>query len=46
MNIYALLLDLNMPTTNGFEVLEYLKSKQLIEKITSNMFLNFFHKNF
>lgn len=33
MNIYALLLDLNMPTTNGFEVLEYLKSKQLIEKI-------------
>ncbi len=33
INIYALLLDLNMPTTNGFEVLEYLKSNDLIEKI-------------
>lgn len=33
MNIYAILLDLNMPTTNGFEVLEYLKEHDLIEKI-------------
>lgn len=33
LNIYAILLDLNMPSTNGFEVLEYLKSNNLIEKI-------------
>lgn len=33
LNIYAILLDLNMPTTNGFEVLEYLKNNNLIEKI-------------
>ena len=33
LNIYALLLDLNMPNTNGFEVLEYLKNNDLIEKI-------------
>lgn len=33
LNIYAVLLDLNMPSTNGFEVLEYLKNNNLIEKI-------------
>lgn len=33
LNIYAILLDLNMPSTNGFEVLEYLKNNNLIEKI-------------
>lgn len=33
MDIYALLLDLNMPTTNGFEVLDYLKEHDLIEKL-------------
>lgn len=33
MNVYALLLDLNMPNTNGFEVLEYLKNNNLIESI-------------
>lgn len=32
-DIYALLLDLNMPSTNGFEVLEYMKKNNLIEKI-------------
>ena len=32
-HLYAILLDLNMPSLNGFEVLEYLKSKNLIEKI-------------
>lgn len=32
-DIYAILLDLNMPTTNGFEVLEYLKENELLEKI-------------
>lgn len=31
--IYALLLDLNMPGLNGFEVLNYLKENKLIEKI-------------
>ena len=33
MPIYALFLDLNMPSSNGFEVLNYLKEKNLIEKI-------------
>lgn len=33
LDIYALLLDLNMPTTNGFEVLDYLKEHDLIEKL-------------
>ncbi len=31
--IYALFLDLNMPKTNGFDVLAYLKEHNLIEKI-------------
>lgn len=31
--IYAILLDINMPGLNGFEVLDYLKDNQLIEKI-------------
>ncbi len=31
--IYAILLDLNMPGLNGFEVLNYLKEHDLIEKI-------------
>lgn len=33
MNIYALLLDLNMPKANGFEVLDYLKEHDLIDKL-------------
>lgn len=33
MNIYAILLDLNMPNTNGFEVLEYMKEKNYFEKV-------------
>lgn len=32
-NLYAILLDLNMPSLNGFEVLNYLKEHDLIEKI-------------
>lgn len=32
-DLYAILLDLNMPTVNGFEVLNYLKEHNLIEKI-------------
>lgn len=32
-DIYALLLDLNMPGINGFEVLSYLKDNNLIDKI-------------
>ncbi len=32
-NLYAILLDLNMPNLNGFDVLEHLKSKYLINKI-------------
>lgn len=32
-NIYAILLDLNMPNQNGFEVLEYLKEKELMNEI-------------
>jgi len=32
-DIYALFLDINMPTKNGFEVLSYLKENELIEKI-------------
>ncbi len=32
-DIYAILLDLNMPSTNGFQVLDYLKENDLIEKI-------------
>ena len=31
--IYALILDLNMPSMNGFEVLEYMKENELLEKI-------------
>lgn len=31
--LYAILLDLNMPSANGFEVLNYLKEHDLIEKI-------------
>lgn len=32
-DIYAILLDLNMPGMNGFDVLNYLKENNLIEKI-------------
>lgn len=32
--IYALLLDLNMPTLNGFEVLEYMKQNNLFDTIS------------
>lgn len=32
-NLYAILLDLNMPSLNGFDVLEYLKETNLINKI-------------
>lgn len=32
-NIYAILLDLNMPGLNGFQVLDYLKENDLIERI-------------
>ena len=32
-DIYAILLDLNMPGLNGFEVLKYLKENNLIDKI-------------
>ncbi len=32
-DIYAILLDLNMPYSNGFEVLNYLKEHQLMAKI-------------
>ncbi len=32
-DIYAILLDLNMPGIDGFEVLKYLKENDLIEKI-------------
>lgn len=32
-DIYAILLDLNMPEVNGFEVLNYLKEQDLIYKI-------------
>lgn len=32
-NLYAILLDLNMPSLNGFDVLEYLRSEKLINKI-------------
>lgn len=32
-NIYAILLDLNMPNLNGFEVLNYLKEHGLIDSI-------------
>lgn len=30
--VYALLLDLNMPSMNGFEVLDYMKENELFEK--------------
>lgn len=33
-NIYALLLDLNMPNLNGFDVLEYMKEKDLFKTIS------------
>lgn len=32
-DVYAILLDLNMPGLNGFEVLKYLKENNLIDKI-------------
>lgn len=32
-NLYAILLDLNMPSLNGFEVLNYLKEQNLMDKI-------------
>ena len=32
-NPYAILLDLNMPNLNGFEVLEYLKNQELLNEI-------------
>lgn len=32
-NIVAILLDLNMPNVNGFAVLDYLKGKELFNKI-------------
>ncbi len=31
--VYAILLDLNMPSMNGFEVLDYMKEKELFEKV-------------
>ncbi len=31
--LYAILLDLNMPSLNGFEVLNYLRDQKLMEKI-------------
>ena len=33
-NIYALLLDLNMPNINGFDVLEYMKQENLFNQIS------------
>ena len=32
-DIYAILLDLNMPTMNGFEVLEYMNNNNLFNKV-------------
>ena len=32
-NLYAILLDLNMPSLNGFDVLNFLKEENLIDKI-------------
>lgn len=32
-NIYAILLDINMPKSNGIDVLKYLTDNDLIEKI-------------
>ena len=32
-DLYAILLDLNMPSLNGFDVLAYLKEENLLEKI-------------
>ena len=32
-NLYAILLDLNMPSLNGFDVLAYLKEENLLEKL-------------
>ena len=32
-DLYAILLDLNMPTLNGFEVLNFLRNQNLIDKI-------------
>ena len=32
-NLYAILLDLNMPNLNGFDVLNFLKVENLLDKI-------------
>ena len=32
-NLYAIILDLNMPSLNGFDVLEFLKEENLLNKI-------------
>ena len=36
-NIVGMLLDLNMPNCNGFEVLEYFKQKDLFKKISVSL---------
>lgn len=36
-NIVGMLLDLNMPNCNGFEVLEYFKQKDLFKKIAVSL---------
>lgn len=32
-SLYAILLDLNMPSLNGFKVLDYMQEKQMLEKL-------------